>query len=87
MRRFHLVRVVDATGVSGTGIVAEGVEFSDGQAILRWLREPVATGVYPDVRALLAIHGHQGCTHIHWLDGDETYPFVCHQEQIREKDE
>lgn len=79
MRRFYLMRVVDATGVSGTGIVAEGVQFSDGQTVMRWLREPVSTGVYQDVQSLLAIHGHQGSTHIHWMDEheqqDEPYKF------------
>jgi len=31
MRTFFLERIEDETGISGTGIVAEGVEFSDGQ--------------------------------------------------------
>lgn len=35
MNRFELVRDVDVTGISGTGVVAEGVEFSDGTVALR----------------------------------------------------
>ena len=35
-RAFVLQRNEDETGVSGTGIVAEGVEFSDGTVALRW---------------------------------------------------
>ena len=35
-RRFILYRRHDATGVSGTGIVATGVVWPDGHAALRW---------------------------------------------------
>ncbi|HEY9075153.1 MAG TPA: hypothetical protein VIO61_01325 [Anaerolineaceae bacterium] len=68
MRRFLLVRERDLTGVSGTGIVAEGAEFTNGLAVLRWLREPYAVGVFQSVTDLIAIHGHEGATHIHFLD-------------------
>ncbi len=30
MRRFQLNRIVDESGVSGTGVVAQGVEFDNG---------------------------------------------------------
>jgi len=36
MRLFQLDRIKDITKVSGTGLVAEGVEFDDGQVVLRW---------------------------------------------------
>ena len=36
MRVFALIRDVDVSGVSGTGVVAEGVQFSDGTCVLRW---------------------------------------------------
>jgi hypothetical protein len=39
MKRFRLVRDRDVSGVSGTGIVAEGTMFSDGTCVLRWLTE------------------------------------------------
>jgi hypothetical protein len=68
MRRFLLVRERDITGVSGTGIVAEGAEFTSGLAVMRWLREPYAVGVFQSVTDLIAIHGHEGATHIHFLD-------------------
>lgn len=68
MRRFLLVRERDVTGVSGTGIVAEGAEFTSGLAVLRWLREPYAVGVFQSVADLVAIHGHEGATHVHFLD-------------------
>ena len=68
MRRFLLVRERDLTGVSGIGIVAEGAEFTSGLAVLRWLREPYAGGVFQSVTDLIAIHGHEGATHIQFLD-------------------
>jgi hypothetical protein len=37
MRTFTVARVHDQTGVSGTGIVAEGVEFACGKAVVHWL--------------------------------------------------
>ena len=68
MRRFLLIRERDITGVSGTGIVAEGAEFTNGLAVMRWLREPYAVGVFQCVTDLLAVHGHEGATYIHFID-------------------
>ena len=36
MRTFRLIRDEDPTGISGTGSVAEGVEFDDGTVAMRW---------------------------------------------------
>jgi hypothetical protein len=70
MRRFVLVRESDPSGVSGTGIVAEGVQFTDGMAVLRWKREPYGLNVYLRVDDLIAVHGHGGASYIKWIDGD-----------------
>jgi len=37
MRAFTVCRQADETGVSGEGIIAEGVEWGDGGVSLRWL--------------------------------------------------
>jgi hypothetical protein len=68
IRRFLLVRERDLTGVSGIGIVAEGAEFTSGLAVMRWLREPYAVGVFQSVADLIAVHGHEGATHIRFID-------------------
>lgn len=68
MRRFRLVRKEDVSGVSGTGVVAEGIEFSDGTAVLRWLTMGGSTGVYGGVAHLVSIHGHNGATEVEFLD-------------------
>ncbi len=70
MRRFVLERMVDVSGISGTGIVAEGVVFSDGSAAVRWIaiEEHQSTTIWPSVDSLKAIHGHGGSTVIIYLD-------------------
>jgi hypothetical protein len=43
MKRFHLERTEDASGVSGIGKIAEGIVFEDGTVGLRWLTEVKST--------------------------------------------
>ena len=67
MRNFSLERDEDLTGISGTGVVAEGVEFTDGQVVLRWLTSVNSTVIYANIAAVEAIHGHGGKTRIVWV--------------------
>jgi hypothetical protein len=62
MKTFELIRIEDASGVSGTGSVAEGVEFTDGTVALRWRGDLACTGVYDSVEHVIKIHGHEGKT-------------------------
>jgi hypothetical protein len=66
VKTFALVRDTDVTGISGTGIVAEGVEFSDGSVVLRWMTEWPTSVVFHDrgMEAVEQIHGHGGRTRI-----------------------
>lgn len=66
MKLFDLYRHEDETGVSGTGIVAEGVQFSDGTIAMRWLSEQTSTAIFKNVGDLRAIHGHDGKTQVVW---------------------
>jgi hypothetical protein len=76
MRRFSLLRKKDATGISGTGVIAEGAIFGDGTAVLRWLStRSIAT--YPDWDTLLSTHGHGGATVPLWHDPSEDAPRPC----------
>lgn len=68
MRRFRLIRHEDISGVSGTGVVAEGVVFSTGKVVLSWCSEYRSVTVYDTVDDLEAVHGHEGRTRIEWLD-------------------
>lgn len=67
-RTFELVRYHDLSGVSGTGVVAEGCVFTDGSVALRWRGNNPATAVWPDLDSVLAVHGHQGATEVRWLE-------------------
>jgi hypothetical protein len=67
MRMFELVRHHDVSGVSGTGIVAEGVVWTDGAVALRWYGEHPSTADWLSLDDLLAVHGHEGDTTVHFL--------------------
>ncbi|MGH3360497.1 MAG: hypothetical protein ACRDO7_16970 [Nocardioidaceae bacterium] len=75
IRRFLLVRHSDPSGVSGTGIVAQGVEFGDGAVALRWICAHPSTAAWGSVDDVRVIHGHSGRTVVRWIDpferGDE----------------
>jgi hypothetical protein len=68
MRAFVLVRDEDVTGISGTGIVAEGIEFTGGVVALRWLSEFPTSVVFHDrgMKSVEAVHGHGGLTRVVW---------------------
>lgn len=76
MRAFILVRDVDVTGISGTGVVAEGVEFEDGTTVLRWLpagttrpdRVKPTTVIHESVQSVVNLHGHDNRTWVQFAD-------------------
>lgn len=76
MRRFVLQRHVDLTGVSGTGVVAEGVEFSDGVVVLHWTSAWPSSVVHYDrgMDSVRHVHGHDGATDIVFLDDNGEGP-------------
>lgn len=66
MRKFHLHRNKDISGISGTGDVAEGVQFKDGQVVLSWMGQFHCMSIWPTLDAMLHIHGHEGATIVEW---------------------
>ena len=68
MRRFHLDRHQDETGVSGTGMVAQGVLFDNGKVALTWLTERPSVTVYDSLDDVEAVHLHHGATSLIWED-------------------
>lgn len=67
MKTFKLVRETDVSGISGTGIVGEGVIFSDGRVAMRWLTTTATTVVFDCIDDVETIHGHGGFT---WVQYD-----------------
>lgn len=64
MKLFHFYRSVDESGVSGTGPVVEGVEFTNGWCALRWISDKSSVCFYQSLEQVEAVHGHGGKTEI-----------------------
>jgi len=58
MRRFTMGREFDVSGVSGTGIVLEGVQFPAGVVVIHWLTPPPrgSISVFDTLEQFLSIH-------------------------------
>ncbi len=67
MRNFWLNRTVDATGVSGTGHVAQGAVFDNGKVALVWLTPTSSTVIYDSIEDVTTIHGHGGSTVVEFM--------------------
>lgn len=67
-RLFQMLRDVDVSGVSGTGLVAWGVQFPDGKTVTRWNGDPAQTCCWDRIEDVEAIHGHSGATRIVFVD-------------------
>jgi len=67
MRLFELNRHYDVSGVSGTGVVAEGVQFADGTTVIRWIGELASTVVWDNIETAIKVHGHDGATELVWI--------------------
>ncbi len=64
LKRFHFDRVEDASGVSGTGVVAEGCLFETGEAVVHWLGKYGSINIYHSIDDVIKVHGHEGRTKI-----------------------
>lgn len=67
-RLFALERDVDVSGVSGVGVVADGVLWPDGTVSVRWRGERPSIVHWTSLDDVKAIHGHNGSTRFEWLD-------------------
>ena len=64
---FTIHRDEDPSGISGTGVVAEGWESSSGEwVVVVWLSETPSMETHRDIRAVERIHGHGGKSQIVW---------------------
>lgn len=69
LRKFHIERHEDVSGLSGTGIVAVGVMYPTGLCIMEWVTPIKSLGQYHSIADLEALHGHEGRTKVVW-DGE-----------------
>ena len=64
-KRFFLNRLVDESGMSGLGRVAEGVVLPNGVAVMWWLVKPHSVQIYQTIGDLQFIHSHgKGTTEV-----------------------
>lgn len=82
-RPFILNRTEDVSGMSGTGIVAWGVEFPDMTVALRWNTEVSSGTFFESLKDLERIHGHDGRTVVVWLSTDLN-PYLLEIQQLNE---
>lgn len=67
-RRWELHRFEDVSGVSGTGKVAEGIEFSNGKCAFTWLSEWPMVITADNLADIRRVHGHGGKTVVVYVD-------------------
>lgn len=85
MKRFYLQRNIDASGVSGTGNVAEGCQFDNGWCALVWIVSEKDSdevhAYYRSIKRLEQIHGHDGATKVVWIDDESSNVVVKRPER------
>lgn len=64
IKEFHLLRVEDESGVSGTGVVARGCILPSGRVVLEWQTFHTSINLYQNFDSIDAIHGHHGKTKV-----------------------
>lgn len=87
---FYLMRHVDATGTSGTGVVAIGCQLPSGTCVMEWTSYHTSLGIYRNINDVVSLHGHSGNTDIVWgLPEDVTvhHPAEKPKRSRKKKDE
>ncbi|CAG0948017.1 hypothetical protein ANRL1_04830 [Anaerolineae bacterium] len=70
MKIYDLMRADDTTGISGTGRVAQIVEFESGKVAVAWCADgrPQSVAVYNNLDEAKIVHGHSGSKFVLVLD-------------------
>ena len=60
IRTFTVARRIDETGISGVGVIIEGVEYATGQVVVHWLFPPPRGGIaiFDSLGDFLKVHVH-----------------------------
>ncbi len=69
-QRFYLYRHQDLSGISGTGIVADGIKWPDGTVTIRWRGNRPSTVNWNSIEDAESVHGHGGATVFVWIGSD-----------------
>lgn len=84
VKPFYLFRHEDASGLSGTGVVAVGAQFPDGQIVFQWVTYRSSMEIYRSLENLIEIHGHEGKTEV--IFGDCPQPPVVVKKKAKKND-
>lgn len=68
MKRFLLNRLVDVSGTSGMGIIAEGCMLPNAKCIIQWHGKYNSLFIWYNIDSCLHINGHGGNTIVEWID-------------------
>ena len=84
-RLFQMVRNNDETGVSGTGVVADGIEFPNGMVSVCWRSKTPSVNVYRSFVEFKHVHidAHpSNDTEIKWADIEWPEPVGTTEEDV-----
>lgn len=70
MRVFYFNRIKDISGVSGTGRVADGVEFDNGRAAVCWRTPTSSIEIWQSLSECMQVHSHGDATQIVFVDDE-----------------
>lgn len=70
MRNFILDRKQDITGISGTGIIAYGVQWTPGGLCDMYWLGTKTTGQYPSIDSIKSTHCYNNNASVIWLQDD-----------------
>lgn len=88
MELFVLDRINDVSGVSGTGIIADGVIFLSGKVVLYWRGVKSSIVIHDCIANVEKIHCHGGNTIIKYIsefERDEYFNKKCKLEKENNK--
>ena len=91
IRSFTVCRQYDQTGVSGDGVVIEGVILATGQAVIHWLFPPPRGGIaiFDSMNDFITVHikPHPGNRTIITYDDGEQEKFGLFNDEEKSEDE
>jgi hypothetical protein len=66
-KQFYLLRKEDVSGVSGEGIIAQGVILHSGQVVMEWLTANGSIAIYKSIDEIQVLHAHGGKTEVVYI--------------------
>jgi len=90
MRKFTIARKNDQSGVSGTGVIAQGVLFATGDVAIQWLTPPPDGDlqIKRSLKSFIEVHVHphpENITIITWETGEQDiYPEKNERDEDKE---